>query len=137
MNRAWVDANLILRHLTQDPPDQARRVGVLFREAQAGRLKLLVDPITIAECVWVLASFYGHPRATIARALADFVVAEGIQVDEEDMLLAALQQYATQGVDFADALLAARAARHSVTAIYSFDRDFDRLSGITRIEPGD
>jgi predicted nucleic-acid-binding protein len=137
MKHAWVDANVILRHLTQDPPDQARAALALFRAAQEGRALLRVDAVTIAECVWVLTSVYGHGRGDIAKTLADFVTADGIETDDRDVLVAALRLYAAHNVDFVDALLAARMAHQHSTTVYSFDRDFDRLPGIERLDPGD
>ena len=136
MSDGWIDANVILRHLTQDPPEQARRAGALFAAAQQGQLTLRVDTITVAECVWVLGSVYGHRPEQIAHALSDFVLAHGIAADDRDLLLGALDLYASYGVDFADALLAARAARTESAAVYSFDLDFDRLPGVRRIDPG-
>jgi predicted nucleic-acid-binding protein len=136
VNEAWVDANVILRHLTQEPPDQAQQVLALFRAAEAGQVLLRVDATTIAECVWVLSSVYIHARADIATTLADFVTADGIACDDRDVLIAALRLYATHNVDFADALLAARMTERGATHLYSFDRDFDRLPGIARLEPG-
>lgn len=49
-------------------------------------------------------------------------------------LIAALALYGTRTIDFADALLAARALRNGGAAI-SFDRDFDRIPGLRRIQP--
>jgi len=136
MKQAWIDANVIVRHLTQDPPDQARQVLDLFRAAHDGIVVLWVDPITIAECVWVLTSIYRLPRGDIARSLADIVAADGIEADDREMLIQALRLYAAHNVDFADALLAARTSHHRVTDIYSFDRDFDRLPNVVRLDPG-
>ncbi len=136
MTEAWVDANVILRHLTQEPTDQAREALALFRAAEEGRVRLWVDAITIAECVWVLTTVYGHARSDIAATLADLVAADGIVADDQEGLIEALRLFAAHNVDFADALLAARATRHGSAYMYSFDRDFDRLPGITRLKPG-
>lgn len=136
MNQAWVDANVILRHLTQEPANQAEQALALFRAAQDGQVLLWVDPITIAECVWVLTSVYGHGRGEIAKTLADFLAADGIAADDQEVLITALRLFAAHNVDFADAMLAARMMRHDVTRVYSFDRDFDHLPGIERLDPG-
>jgi predicted nucleic-acid-binding protein len=137
MKRCWVDANVILRHLTQDPATQADQAAALFREAQSGRVLLRVDAITVAECVWVLASYYRRSRGEIAATLADFVAADGVEIDAVEVMISALRTYAAHNIDFADALLAARMADEGTTSVYSFDRDFDRLPGITRLEPGE
>ena len=137
MRQAWIDANIVLRHLTQEPPDQARQVSALLRSAQEGRVVLWIDPVTIAECVWVLASVYHVPRGEIAGALADFVAADGIGSEDREMLVQALSVYAANNVDFADALLASRMAQRGISDVFSFDRDFDRLPYVVRHDPGE
>jgi len=39
--RLWIDANVIVRHITGDPPDMARRVGELMKRAERGEVVLL------------------------------------------------------------------------------------------------
>ena len=50
------------------------------------------------------------------------------------LLLDALQLYATQHIDWSDALIAAEALAEGL-AVYSYDRDLDSVSGLQRIEP--
>ncbi len=47
----------------------------------------------------------------------------------------ALNYYGEYPVDFSDALIAAEMIHGGQAEIYSYDRDFDRLMGIKRIEP--
>jgi predicted nucleic acid-binding protein len=69
MKQAYVDANVILRLVTGDPPDMAEKAASVFRQAEDGRLQLVIDAIVLAECVWVLSSFYGFVPADIAPIL--------------------------------------------------------------------
>ncbi|MBC7227772.1 MAG: PIN domain-containing protein, partial [Thermoflexales bacterium] len=66
MNRAYVDANVILRFLTSDPPDMAEQAAALFERVEQENLRLVLDPIVLAEVVWVLQSFYRYRPAEIA-----------------------------------------------------------------------
>lgn len=136
MRRVAVDANVIVRFLTADPPDMAQRAADLFAAADRGEVVLELDDIVLAETVWVLRSFYGQPVIDIARTLQQFLSHAAIQVDDEAILIEALSLFAEHNVDFADALLAARMRRRGTTDVISFDRHFDRLPGVRRIEPG-
>lgn len=40
-----------------------------------------------------------------------------------------------KNVDFVDALVAVRMGKSGMREVYSFDKNFDRLAGINRIEP--
>lgn len=132
MSGGYVDANVILRFITGDPPDMARDAAHLFQAVEDGRLTLIVDDIVIAEVVWVLASFYGHSIADIATVLRGFLLQDGIEAEEKTTLLQALTLYETKNIDFADALIAARMQERGVDRVYSFDAHFDRVSGIER-----
>ncbi len=136
MKRAYVDANVILRYLTRDPPEMAEAALRTFTTAQRGKVRLLLTPITVAEVVWVLESFYGHPRAQVAQTLTEFLHADGLEVESLDLLIEALALYHEHNLDFADALVATIARRKGPPVVYSFDRDFDRVAGLTRLTPG-
>ena len=50
--------------------------------------------------------------------------------------LVALDIFAARpSLDFEDALSVAYMQNEGIAELYSYDRDFDRISGITRIEP--
>jgi predicted nucleic acid-binding protein len=137
VNTAYVDANVILRFLTGDPPELATRARELFLAVERSELHLLVDEIVIAEVVWVLQSFYNHKPTEIARVLYELLSDERLEVSDRPGTLAALRAFSEKNVDFVDAMLAAHMARQGVREIYTFDHHFDRLPGIVRLTPGD
>ena len=137
MKRAFIDANVILRYFTKDPPEMAEAALETFSAAQEGRVCLVLIPITVAEVVWVLESFYGYPKAQIADTISLFLRSDGLEVVDLELLVEALNLYQEKNIDFADALLATFALHRGLNLVYSFERHFDRLPGITRIEPGE
>lgn len=136
MKRAFIDANVILRFLTRDPPSMAEASLRIFEEAKHGKMSLLIIPITVAEVVWVLESFYEYPKEKIAETMTQFLSCEGLEVESLDLLLEALNLYCEKNLDFADAILAITALRKGIPNIYSFDQHFNRINGIIRMEPG-
>lgn len=136
MKKAFVDANVVLRYLTKDPPKMAEAALRIFDDAKNGKISLLLVPLTVAEVVWVLESFYDHSKAEIAETIAQFLLCDGLEVEGLDLLMEALKLYEGKNLDFADAFLAAIALQKGPQAIYSFDRHFNRVPGISRLEPG-
>lgn len=134
---AAVDANVLLRFLVGDPPEMAEQARRLFEAVDRGEIQLVLEEIVVAEVVWVLESFYGHPRGQIAEVLRSLLGHEGVLVDDRAGLLQALTTYADQGIDFADALLATNMQRRGLRELFSFDRDFDRLPAVDRRTPGE
>ena len=136
MKKALIDSNVILRYLTKDPPKMAAAALRTLDDAQNGKVSLLLTPLTVAEVVWVLKSFYGHSKAKIAETMGQFLFCDGLEVGDLDLIIEALALYQGKNLDFADAFLAAIALRRGPQAIYSFGQHFNRIPGITRLEPG-
>jgi len=125
--RFWIDANVIVRFLTKDPPDMAKQAAKLMERAEKGELILIVAPLVLAEVVWVLKSFYRHPLVEICKVLLLFISAPGIETLDRDLIIHAIELTRDQNVDFADAYLALLAARQN-EQVCTFDQtDFQRL----------
>ncbi len=127
----FVDTNVLVRHLTGDPPEQGARATRFLAESKA----ILLTDLIVAECVYVLESVYGAPRPQIARAVRSILAFEEIRAVDVELLLRAVEVYEVDRLDFAEAYLVATAERSGVNAITSFDRSIDRVSTVRRIEP--
>jgi predicted nucleic acid-binding protein len=135
MKRAFIDANVILRYLTKDPPEMAEAALKTFMDAKNGKVFLLVTNLTVAEVVWVLESFYRYSKNQIAETLTEFFLCDGLEVESLDLLIEALVLYQKKNLDFADAFLAVTALKKGTPTIYSFDAHLNRVDGITVLKP--
>jgi predicted nucleic acid-binding protein len=133
----FIDANIFIRHLTRDDPEKAQACFDLFRREERNEVNLTTSEAVIAEVVYVLASkqLYNLPREQIRELLRPLVSLPGLKLAQRRMYLRALDLYAAYTIDFEDALLVAQMERQKVTEVYSYDRDFDQVDGITRLEP--
>jgi predicted nucleic-acid-binding protein len=128
---AFLDTNVLIRHLTGDPPEAARRASA----ALAGDEQLLLADLVLAECVYVLESFYEVERTTIAHLMRAALALPSIVVVDVTLLLRALELYELKRIDFADAYLVASAEVTGVRRVISFDRDIDRVGTVARVAP--
>jgi predicted nucleic acid-binding protein len=128
--RAFVDTNVLIRHLTGDPPSQAARATRFLAQAD----ELLLADVIVAEVVYLLESFYKVERVRVGQLVRAIVAFDAVRVVDEELILRAVEVYET-GLDFAEAYLVAGAERAGVDAIVSFDRGLDRVGTVTRIEP--
>lgn len=127
MKRLRTDANVLLRFLTGEPKNLAERSARLMRRAETGEILLLLSSLVVAEMVWVLKSFYHHSYADIARVLIPLLSADGIEVEDREIMIRALELARDKNVDFVDAVLALQAVRNGET-VCTFDKtDFKRL----------
>jgi predicted nucleic acid-binding protein len=95
---------------------------------------LLAD-LVLAECVYVLESFYEVGRRQVAELMRAIVAHPTIETVDPAVLLRALEVYELDRLDFADAYLVAQAESTGVGEILSFDRDIDRVASVNRREP--
>ena len=129
--RALVDTNILVRHLTGDPPGQARRATAFL----GAHHELVLTDVVLAETVYVLTSFYGRPRPEVATAARALLAMPTVAVGDLDLLLRSLELYESARLGYAEAYLAAAAELSGIELVASFDRDLDRVPTIERIEP--
>jgi predicted nucleic-acid-binding protein len=127
--RRLVDTNLIVRYLVQDHDKHARAAGKLFDACDRGDVVIVVLPVVLAECVFVLESFYRHPRAAIASALGGLISSPGVEIDEVTLYLDALDRYQRTKFHVVDCLIAAAAVAKNLP-VSTFDQDFRKFSDV-------
>jgi predicted nucleic acid-binding protein len=125
-----LDTNVVVRHLTGDPPAMARRATRLL----ATETELVLADLVLAECVYVLESFYEVERARVADLMRAALAVPSVASDSE-LLLRALEIYELDRLDFAEAYLVAAAEFTGVKSIASFDKAIDRVPSVERLAP--
>lgn len=128
---AFVDTNVLVRHLTGDPPAQAAKATRYLRSVD----ELLLPDLILAEVAYVLESFYESPRKQVAETLRAVLAFPAVRVVDDELLQRAVEVYDLHRLDFADAYLVASAERAGVGQIASFDRAIDRVGTVRRVEP--
>ena len=134
MKELWLDAKVLVRFLVQDHPHQGSAATTLFEKAERREAVLHLDGLTVAEVVYVLVGHYALQRNDVATVLLAIIQNAGVETVEREIVTDALRRFAFMNLDFADAWLAARAARTG-HAVASFDRDLDKFKDISRYEP--
>jgi predicted nucleic-acid-binding protein len=128
---AFVDTNILVRHLTGDPPVMAERATALLAAEPA----LYLTDLIVAETVYVLESFYKAPREQVAEAMRSLVAMRSMVTVDPALLLRAIEVYELDRLDFAEAYLVACAESTGIGSVASFDEAIDRVPTVTRVEP--
>ena len=104
-----------------------------------GEEELFTCEAIVTEVVYVLSSRsapYRLSHEEIRARLVPILTLRGLRLPQKRVYIEALDLYATSPyLDFEDALAAAHMERNGVTEIVSYDRDFDRVAGLQRVEP--
>ncbi len=129
-----LDANILLRFLTDDHPTQSPAAKKLFVDAGSGKVSLHIPLIAITETVFTLQSYYEIDRADIGRELFKLLTASGVTLTCPAWILEAVVNFQTRKVSFGDACIAAEAGADQMT-VASFDRGLDKFPRLKRYEP--
>jgi predicted nucleic acid-binding protein len=132
----WLDTNILIRYLTGDDPVKARACLELFKRVADGVEELTTSETIIAEVTYVLSSQYDLTHAEIADRLQPLLEMSGLKLTHKRVVQQAMERYGgSTHLDFEDALSVEHMNRIGIHEIISYDRDFDRVSEISRLEP--
>ena len=135
MSTCFLDTNILLRYLTRDDEDKAQRSLSLLIKAEQGQEKVITSSLVIFEVVFTLQSFYKIPRQQIKELVLPIIFLRGLHLPGKHVYQRAFDLYVTKNISFADAYNVAYMLAEEVFHIYSWDTDFDKIDGITRLEP--
>jgi predicted nucleic acid-binding protein len=132
----FLETNVFVRHLTGDEPNHSPRATAYFDRIQRGELTVRTADTVVFETVFTVQSFYRAPRTAIRDRLLPLLELPGMILPSKPLYREVFDVYvAHPGLSFADCYHAVLAKHLGSTEIVSFDRDFDRLLDVIRIEP--
>lgn len=132
--KIFIDTNVFLRFLLADHKTQSSVARALFIKAKEGKVRLVTHSLVIAEIVFTLDSFYELPKQQIIEKINILLLFEGLEIMEKDILLQSISFYEKKNIDFIDAFIAAYGYKDNIN-VCSFDKDFDKIKEITRVDP--
>ena len=135
MKPAVIDANILLRFLLADHPEQSPRCRQLLQQVQEGNLEIFLPEAALSDVVWALKSFYKWTNDNIHQFVISLLTLNRLSMTNKANVQMAITLFRNHNIDFSDALIAAQMLNEGHEVIYSYDRDFNRISGITRQEP--
>jgi predicted nucleic-acid-binding protein len=128
-----LDTNVILRYLLQDDPKQALQANQIINhltEQDPGFINL----VTVLEVVWVLRSLLKRTPAQIASHLENLLVADTLEVQNEQQVFEAAFALKRGAGEFEDTLIGALNAWSGCSHTLTFDRRASRLPQFQAIE---
>ena len=126
-----VDTNLLVRILTNDDPDQARRALEILNNDD-----IFIPKTVLLETEWVLRYAYEIDRANVLTGFQKLLGLPNVNVEDPDTIYQAISWYENK-FDFADALHLASSRRcvSFVTFDSSFIKRAQQASSMEMIKP--
>lgn len=125
-NTVIVDTNVIIRFLVGDGGSFAADAAEFFVNVENGDTVAVVKDMILAESAYVLEKVYEVPKKEIASALQKLLILKNIRMDDKHVAMTALEIFAEENVDFADAYVVA-CGRVSGLTVKSYDKGVNRL----------
>jgi predicted nucleic acid-binding protein len=131
----FVDTNIFLRYLTGDDPEKFERCKDLFKQALEKKVVLLTSGMVIAEIIWTLSSFYKVPKDEIIEKVSVIINTSNLKIPDKKLISETLTLYSQKNIDYIDAYNSVFMSENDCGQIFSYDKDFDRIENIKRLEP--
>jgi predicted nucleic acid-binding protein len=131
----FLDTNILLRHLLQDHPEQSPKATAYLARIENGEVRVRVAETVIFETVFTLQRQYGQSKAAIRDDLLPLIELPGIVLPGKRRLRQVFDLYVELDLPFVDAYHAVLMKQLKLAEIVTFDKQFDRVSGIERVEP--
>jgi predicted nucleic-acid-binding protein len=120
VSQLGIDANVLLRALLDDSPEQSALARAFLGRLDRDR-RGYVGVTALLEIFWVLNRRNKVPRERVAAAFDRLLTLEHVEFEDFDCVRRAIVTYADDGADFPDSLLAERNRRGGCTVTMTFD----------------
>ena len=101
-----------------------------------GAIKACTNNLVIAEINWVLRQVYLTSKEQRIKSIKGIIKLKNLKIVTETDFLLGLNLYEQYNIKFIDALIAAnRLIQKRQAIIVSYNKDFDKIKGIKRLEP--
>ena len=131
----FIDTNIFIRFLTNDIPQKADACEKIFKKAVAKKEALFTTDLVIAEIVWVLESIYELQKEEVQDKVEKILNTPNLICPHRNLILSALTLYSEKNIDYIDAYNALVLKDEGIEELYSYDKDYDRIDWLTRLEP--
>lgn len=122
-----VDTNVIVRYFIGEADAQYEEAKVFFEKVENRLLQCRIEQMVIGEVLFVMQRYYAIEKTVIAGLMSELLSFDAIFCDDKEVMLAAIDIYSKQSIDFADAILCAKANLRGFE-VFSFDRDIKKCT---------
>ncbi len=126
-----LDTNVLVRYLVRDEESQYQQVVNWLKDAEDGKMKIIIPTIVVAETCFVLESFYKKQRDEISDSMVVFLSQRWMAVPDRDILLSLWGNF-KNGLHFVDSFLLSLAERENYKLL-TFDKKLQKRQNLKQI----
>lgn len=133
MARPFLDANVLLRHLLQDDPEQSSQATDFLACVEADEVRVRMSVIAVFEVVYALQGLYELPKTKVREVVLPLLELSGIVLPGKGRIVQAFNLYVERDLPFSIAYHLVEMAHADAHEIVSFDPTFDSIEGVRRV----
>ena len=123
-----VDTNVLVRLIAEDDAKQLESAESFVSQ------NVWVSHLVLAETIWVLSTAYQRTSSQLARAVEILLSHEHLNLQEPDVVRAALTQFEKKpAIGFTDYLILEIARKAGHVPLGTFDRNLAKVDGTQRL----
>jgi predicted nucleic-acid-binding protein len=128
-----LDANVLVRYITQDDPKQSLRATKLIDSLSAEN-QGFIALVAVVELVWVLQGCYDATKSEVLSVLERLLRAKEMAVENAEVVWQALHAYARSNADFSDCLIERSASSAKCIHTVTLDGKAAKSAGMVLLE---
>lgn len=120
--------------MLDNDPLLSPKAKAIFEKIDQGEIKIHITLLAISEVIFTLERSYKLAKSEIASKILDITKFPNISIEKQALFPKIMAIYTGKHISFIDAYHAALMTKKRIKKIYSFDKDFDKIPGISRLE---
>ena len=133
MAKIFVDTNIFVYTLFKIDKQKQERCILLFSKAEEGKIRLWTTEWVIAELIWFLQRQKAE-LDKVKKIILKILATKGLEVEKRGEILEAMDIW-NETVNFVDSINIIYAKNKEILSLFSFDKGFDQIKTVKRIEP--
>jgi predicted nucleic-acid-binding protein len=131
----FLDSNIFIKYFQGKEEHYSEKLEVFFNNIVGGKIISFINSMVIAEIIWVLDRVYSWNKDEICDNIDFILNTPNIKIKERNILAEAIKIFRKNNIDFIDSYNYAYIKNLKSNQIYSYDKDFEKLSDIQRLDP--
>jgi predicted nucleic acid-binding protein len=133
----FIDTNIFLRLLLEDNT-QYEDCFLFLNAVSSGQVEGITSSLVYAEIAFTLRSFYSLSKENIVKSLEIIRNVNNIDICNQINNDLSIELFKNYNIKFIDATMASiREIKEGQWVIVSYDKDFDKIKGVRRMEPAE
>ena len=117
-----IDTNVLVRYIVQDDEKQAALASQVIENQCSENAPGFINRVVLCEAAWVLSRTYGYEKSIIVSVLKQIMITNTFEVDNTEVVWAAINDYEVGPADFSDYLIIHSNHKNNADYTVTFDK---------------